>query len=233
MTVCGIESCSSLEDLFQRLQSCYKRFLLPNQPTGTHPWVIMSPDTTDNGRGIYFVERDDSSRDMLLQDLAEVSQICFAGECLTVKYGPPESLKAESASSMITILAELLARENKQWPFSWVGSYFTSNSITFWFYVDRIVSVKSSGHLLHIVCCCNCKRAYKEDHVHSPDAGRCVSGRLKTSSALPDNSQDLCSGFLEVTVVTQHLVPDLSSYQNRVTFTFSHPLISRRTSSAF
>lgn len=64
------------------------------------------------------MERDDSSRDTLLQDLPEVSQICFAGEFLTVKYGPPESLKAESASSMITILAELLARENKQWPFS-------------------------------------------------------------------------------------------------------------------
>lgn len=118
MTVCGIESCSSLDELFQRLQSCYNRCLLPNQPTGTHPWVIVSPDTTDNGRGIYFVESDYSSRDTLLQDLAEASQICFAGECLTVKYGPPESLKAESASTMITILAELLARENKKWPFS-------------------------------------------------------------------------------------------------------------------
>lgn len=64
------------------------------------------------------MESDDSSRDTLLQDLAEASQICFAGECLTVKYGSPEGLKAESASTMITILAELLARENKKWPFS-------------------------------------------------------------------------------------------------------------------
>lgn len=115
MTACAIESCSSLEDLYRRFHSSYKCCLLPHQSIG---WVITSPDTTDNASGICIVESDDISRDTLPQGLAEASQIRFSGECLVVKDGPPVSLKTESTSTMTTILAMLLARENEKRLFS-------------------------------------------------------------------------------------------------------------------
>lgn len=119
MTAREIEFCSNLEDLFQRLRASYKRCILPNQPFELPPWAIVSPDTTNNGRGVFLGENDDSNRDTLLQeDLSEASQICFAGECLIVKAGPPESVESESERTMITVLVKLLARENDKRPFS-------------------------------------------------------------------------------------------------------------------
>lgn len=114
MTAREIESCSSLEDLFQRLHSSYKHCQLVNQRQ-----AIMIPDTTENATGICLVEKnDDGSRDTLPQDLAEASQIRFAGECLIVKAGPLESVESESESTMVAILVKLLARENEKRPFS-------------------------------------------------------------------------------------------------------------------
>lgn len=118
MTAHEIESCSSLEELIERLYSAYKRCQLHIQSNELLSQSSASPDNTDNAKGIHFAENDDSNSDTLPHDLAEPSHLRFAGEYLVMQAGPPERLKTDSAGIMIMILAKLLAREKEGWPYS-------------------------------------------------------------------------------------------------------------------
>lgn len=117
MTAHEIESCSSLEELIERLHSAYNRCQLPIQPNEPLSQASATSDNTD-AKGIHLAENDDSNSDALPHDLAEPSHLRFAGEYLAVQPGPPERLKTDSAGIMIMILAKLLAHEKEGWPYS-------------------------------------------------------------------------------------------------------------------